>query len=146
VTEVAIHFKRPPLLLFKTCAAAEQMSPNTLLLRLQPDEGISLGFEVKAPGLEICVNALSLDFSYRAAFGANPADAYETLLLDCMRGDLTLFIRYDWLELAWALMDPFLRRWQEDGTLEVFPYSAGSWGPKEANEFIERDGRRWRTP
>lgn len=145
VTEVAIQFKQPPLLLFKSCAL-EQFSPNTLVLRIQPDEGISLGFEVKPPGPEICVSPLSLDFSYKAAFGESPPDAYETLLLDCMRGDSTLFIRHDWIELAWALLTPVLEAWE--ATLpQGFPnYQAGTWGPEEADALMARDGRQWRRP
>ncbi len=145
VTEVAIHFKKPPLLLFKACPV-EQLSPNVLVLRIQPDEGISLTFEVKEPGPEVCVNSLSLDFSYQTAFGTAPPEAYETLLLDCMRGDSTLFTRQDWVELAWSLLTPLLESWQATRA-ENFPtYNAGSWGPEEADAFIERDGRRWRRP
>ncbi|MBI2361465.1 MAG: glucose-6-phosphate dehydrogenase [Deltaproteobacteria bacterium] len=143
ITEIAIHFKQPPLLLFKACPI-EKVSPNVLLLRIQPDEGISLTFEVKPPGSEICVNSLSLDFNYRGAFGAAPPEAYETLLLDCMRGDSTLFTRHDWVELAWFLMDPILRCW-ESKLPEDFPnYAAGSSGPRQADALIESDRRRWR--
>ena len=145
ITEVAIQFKQPPLLLFKSCAL-EQFSPNTLVLRIQPDEGISLGFEVKPPGPEICVSPLSLDFSYQAAFGESPPDAYETLLLDSMRGDSTLFIRHDWIELAWSLLTPVLEAW-ESRPPHGFPnYQAGTWGPEEADALMERDGRQWRRP
>ena len=142
VTEIAIHFKRPPLLLFQACSVA-QPSPNVLVIRIQPDEGISLTFEVKAPGTEICVNSLSLDFSYRAAFGGGSPDAYETLLLDCMEGDSTLFTRHDWVELAWSLMTPLLKN-REDVELPI--YKAGTWGPEAADLFIGEDDRRWRCP
>ena len=145
VTEVAIQFKEPPLLLFKSCAL-DQFSPNTLVLRIQPEEGISLTFEVKPPGGEICVRPLSLDFSYKAAFGGGPPDAYETLLLDSMRGDSTLFIRHDWIELAWSLLTPVLEAW-ESGQPHGFPnYQAGTWGPEEADALMESDGRQWRRP
>ena len=145
VTEIAIHFKRPPLLLFQACPV-EQLSPNVLVMRIQPNEGISLTFEVKPPGPDICVSSLSLDFNYHSAFGEDPPDAYETLLVDCMRGDSTLFTRHDWVEMAWSLMTPILQAWE--GTQPTgFPnYKAGTWGPKEADLFIERDGRRWRRP
>ena len=145
VTEIAIQFKQPPLLLFKGCAL-DHVSPNTLILRIQPDEGVSLTFEVKPPGPEICVSSLSLDFSYQRAFGEGPPDAYETLLLDCMRGDSTLFIRHDWIELAWSLLTPVLETWEAIPPQGFPNYAAGTWGPREADAFIERDGRHWRRP
>jgi glucose-6-phosphate 1-dehydrogenase len=146
VTEIAIQFKRPPLLLFKACAAVEDLSPNVLVLRIQPDEGVSLTFEVKPPGPDICVNALSLDFKYEQAFGSSPPEAYETLLEDCIEGDSTLYTRHDWVELAWALVDPIIKTWSNEKPAGIPQYESGSWGPKEADEFIQRDGRRWRRP
>jgi glucose-6-phosphate 1-dehydrogenase len=143
VTEIAIHFKRPPLLLFKSCSV-EQLNSNVLVMRIQPDEGISLTFEVKPPGPEICVSSLCLDFDYEAAFGAALPDAYETLLLDCIRGDSTLFIRQDWVELAWSILTPLLQTGQAPRTGELARYQAGSWGPPEADALIEKDGREWR--
>lgn len=145
VTEIAIHFKRPPLLLFRACPI-ENLSPNVLLLRIQPDEGISLTFEVKPPGPEICVSSLSLDFNYKGAFGTAPPEAYETLLIDCLRGDSTLFTRYDWVELAWSLMSPILQAWESTPPAHFPNYPAGSWGPKEAEALIETDRRHWRQP
>ncbi len=145
VTEVAIEFKRPPLLLFKGCAV-EDVSPNVLVLRIQPDEGVSLTFEVKPPGPDICINPLSLDFKYEQAFGNSPPEAYEALLEDCIEGDSTLFTRHDWVESAWALMDPIIQVWNLSKP-KTFPnYEAGYWGPKEADEFMQREGRRWRKP
>jgi glucose-6-phosphate 1-dehydrogenase len=145
VTEIAIEFKRPPMLLFKNCAV-EDMSPNVLVIRIQPDEGISLTFEVKPPGPEICVSALSLNFNYAESFGNSSPEAYETLLEDCIEGDSTLFTRHDWVESAWALMDPIIQVWSLS-TPKSFPnYEAGSWGPKDADDFMQRDGRRWRRP
>jgi glucose-6-phosphate 1-dehydrogenase len=141
VTEIAIHFKKPPLMFFNACSAVEELNSNVLVMRIQPDEGISLTFEVKSPGPEVCVNSLCLNFEYEEAFGAAPPDAYETLLLDCLRGDSTLFTRQDWVDCAWSLITPLLQA--ERG--ERLPmYDAGAWGPKEADEFIERDGRQWR--
>jgi glucose-6-phosphate 1-dehydrogenase len=145
ITEVAIQFKRPPMLMFRSCAV-EDVSPNVMVIRVQPDEGISLTFEVKPPGPEICVSPLSLDFKYDEAFGRAPPEAYETLLEDCIEGDSTLFTRSDWVELAWALVDPIINVWK-NGKPKTFPvYPAGSWGPAEADEFMQRDGRRWRRP
>ncbi len=145
VTEIAIQFKRPPMLLFKACAV-EEVSPNVLVLRIQPDEGISLTFEVKPPGPNICISPLSLNFNYEQAFGNSPPDSYETLLEDCIEGDSTLFTRHDWVELAWALMDPIIQVWTLSKPKNFPNYDAGSWGPRDADEFMQRDGRRWRNP
>ena len=132
-------------MMFQACPV-EKLSPNVLVMRLQPDEGISLTFEVKPPGPEICVSSLSLDFNYQAAFGESPPDAYETLLLDCTRGDSTLFTRHDWVEMAWSLITPVIRAWERTQPKSFPNYEAGSWGPKEADLIIERDGRQWRHP
>jgi glucose-6-phosphate 1-dehydrogenase len=145
VSEIAIQFKRPPLLLFRSCAV-DDVSPNVLVVRIQPDEGISLTFEVKPPGPDICVSPLSLDFNYEEGFGSAPPEAYETLLEDCIEGDSTLFTRHDWVESAWSLMDPIIQAWRRTAPKDFPNYEAGSWGPKEANEFMQRDGRRWRRP
>jgi glucose-6-phosphate 1-dehydrogenase len=146
VTEIAIQFKRPPLLLFKACAAVDDLSPNVLVIRIQPDEGVSLTFEVKPPGPEICVSPLGLDFKYQQAFGSSPPEAYETLLEDCIEGDSTLFTRHDEVELSWSLVDPIIKTWERIKPTNFPNYEAGSWGPKEADEFIQRDHRRWRRP
>ncbi len=145
VTEVAIQFKRPPMLLFKACAV-EDVSPNVLVMRIQPDEGISLTFEVKPPGPGICVAPLSLNFNYEQSFGASPPEAYETLLEDSIEGDSTLFTRHDWVELAWALMDPIIQVWNLSKPKGFPNYEAASWGPAEADEFMKQDGKRWRKP
>jgi glucose-6-phosphate 1-dehydrogenase len=145
VTEVAIQFKRPPLLLFKS-HAVEDVNPNVLVMRIQPDEGVSLTFEVKPPGHDMVISPLSLDFNYEEAFGNSPPEAYETLLEDCMEGDSTLFTRHDWVELAWSLVDPIIQVWNLSKPRNFPNYDAGSWGPKEADEFMAREGRRWRRP
>jgi glucose-6-phosphate 1-dehydrogenase len=145
VTEIAIQFKRPPMLLFKACAV-DEVSPNVMVLRIQPDEGISLTFEVKPPGPDICISPLSLNFNYEQAFGNSPPDSYETLLEDCIEGDSTLFTRHDWVELAWALMDPIIQVWSLSKPKNFSNYEAGSWGPKESDDFMHKDGRRWRKP
>jgi glucose-6-phosphate 1-dehydrogenase len=145
VTEIAIQFKRPPLLLFKSCAV-EDVNPNVLVIRIQPDEGVSLRFEVKPPGPDLCVSPLSLDFKYEQAFGSSPPEAYETLLEDCIEGDSTLFTRHDEVELAWSLVDPIIQTWDRIKPTDFPNYEAGSWGPKQADEFLQRDGRRWRRP
>jgi len=145
VTEVAIQFKRPPLLLFKSHDVGA-VKPNVLVMRIQPDEGVSLTFEVKPPGPDMVIKPLSLDFKYEQAFGQSPPEAYETLLEDCIEGDSTLFTRHDWVESAWALMDPIIQVWNLSKPRGFPNYEAGSWGPIEADEFIQRDGRIWRRP
>ena len=145
VTEVAIEFKRPPLLLFKS-HAVEDVSPNVLVMRIQPDEGVSLTFEVKPPGPDMVIKPLSLDFNYAESFGNSPPEAYETLLEDCIEGDSTLFTRHDWVELAWSLVDPIIQVWNLSKPRNFPIYEAGSWGPREADEFMQREGRRWRRP
>ena len=145
VTEIAIQFKRPPLLLFKSCAV-EDVAPNVLVIRIQPDEGVALTFEVKPPGPDICVSPLKLDFKYEEAFGNSSPEAYETLLEDCIEGDSTLYTRHDWVELAWLLMDPIIKTWDKAWPKEFPNYQVGTWGPKEADDFMQRDGRRWRRP
>jgi glucose-6-phosphate 1-dehydrogenase len=145
VSEIAIQFKRPPMLMFRACAV-DEVSPNVLVMRIQPDEGIALTFEVKPPGPDICVSPLSLDFRYDEAFGSSPPEAYETLLEDCIEGDSTLFTRSDWVELAWSLVDPIIRVWENNKPQAVSSYRAGSWGPASADEFLQRAGRRWRQP
>ncbi|MGH7855519.1 MAG: glucose-6-phosphate dehydrogenase [Candidatus Binatia bacterium] len=143
LTEVAIQFKRPPMLLFKS-HAVEDVSPNVLVMRIQPDEGVSLTFEVKPPGPDMVISPLSLDFKYEQAFGSSPPEAYEALLEDCIEGDSTLYTRHDWVESAWALMDPIIQVWNLSKPRNFPNYEVGSWGPKEAGEFLARDGRRWR--
>ena len=145
VTEIAIQFKRPPMLLFKS-HAVEDVNPNVLVMRIQPDEGVSLTFEVKPPGHDMIIRPLSLDFNYEEAFGNSPPEAYETLLEDCIEGDSTLFTRHDWVELAWSLVDPIIQVWNLSKPRNFPNYEAGSWGPKEADEFMAREGRRWRRP
>src|SRR6266480_3673130 len=145
VSEVAIQFKRPPMLLFKS-HAVEDVNPNVLVMRIQPDEGVSMTFEVKPPGHDMVIRPLSLDFNYEEAFGNSPPEAYEALLEDCIEGDSTLFTRHDWVELAWSLVDPIIQVWNLSRPRNFPNYDAGSWGPKEADEFMAREGRRWRRP
>src|SRR5262249_55995908 len=109
--EIEIECKGPRLGLVRSGAAVDDVSPNVLVMRIQPDEGVSLTFEVKPPGPEICVSPLSLDFKYEQAFGNTSPEAYETLLEDCIEGDSTLYTRHDWVEEAWALVDPIIKTW-----------------------------------
>jgi glucose-6-phosphate 1-dehydrogenase len=142
VTEVAVQFKRPPHLPF-SADAAEHLDANSLVLRIQPDEGISLRFGAKAPTPTLSIRTVNMDFLYGSAFLSDVPEAYETLILDVMRGDGTLFTRQDGVERAWEICDPLLEQW-EAGQPQA--YAAGSWGPDKADELMARDGRRWRRP
>ena len=144
-TEVASRVKRVPHLLFKPLLS-EEIEPNVLVLCVQPSEGISLTFQAKQPGPKLCMCTVTMDFNYRSAFRVPSPDAYERLLLDSLAGDPMLFSREDWIDGSWSILAPVLERW-EKGPSPSFPnYRSGSWGPKEADELIERDGRQWRTP
>jgi glucose-6-phosphate 1-dehydrogenase len=140
-TEVAITFKTPPLHLFRQMGG-DSLTPNLLVLRIQPDEGISLRFGAKVPGTRSDVRPVNMDFRYGAAFGADPPEAYERLLLDAMIGDSTLFTRWDSVESAWSLLTPVLDAWG-NGERPLEFYEAGSWGPDGARYLTERDGREW---
>jgi glucose-6-phosphate 1-dehydrogenase len=145
VTDIVIQFKQVPLILFRE-TPVEKLMPNQLILHIQPDEGISLRFEAKVPGFGIDTRPVLMDFSYQKAFGTKPLTGYETLLHGCMVGDATLFLRADFVETAWAFLQPIIDVW---GTLPArkFPnYTAGTWGPKDAEELITADGRQWRNP
>jgi len=141
VSEIAIQFRRAPHIVFR----GQGLEANSLVLNIQPEEGISISFHAKLPGQEMRLTRVSMDFNYHAAFGGVERSAYATLLNDCMRGDATLFDRADGVEAAWALVDPILDAWRDQKP--PFPnYAAGTWGPREADELLERDGRRWRKP
>ncbi|MHB8670606.1 MAG: glucose-6-phosphate dehydrogenase [Acidimicrobiales bacterium] len=144
VTEVAMQFHRVPHLPF-AISQVEGLSPDALVLRIQPDEGITLRFGAKVPGQAFRVRSVSMDFFYGAAFLEEAPEAYERLLLDALVGDPTLFIRTDEVEQAWRIADPVLAAWV-DGVSPVARYDAGTWGPEEAVELIGRDGRQWRSP
>jgi glucose-6-phosphate 1-dehydrogenase len=142
VSEITIQFKEVPHLLFRD-GLTESIQPNVMSVRIQPDEGISLQFSAKVPGTTPQIRPVRMDFRYGESFGAAPPTAYETLLLDCMLGDSTLFNRDDAVDLAWELVTPILDGWKRDGEKGLTFYEAGSWGPKEADQFVERDGRAW---
>ncbi|HEY2933053.1 MAG TPA: glucose-6-phosphate dehydrogenase [Acidobacteriota bacterium] len=143
ITEVAIEFKKPPVPLFNEKTAGT-LEPNLLVLRIQPDEGISIRIEVKIPGQRVRIRPVTLDFRYGSSFGVELSEAYERLLLDCMLGDSTLFTRRDGLETTWEFITKILQGWRQQGLRSLPQYEAGTWGPAEANALIERDGRRWR--
>ncbi|MGD8485546.1 MAG: glucose-6-phosphate dehydrogenase, partial [Chloroflexota bacterium] len=158
-----VQFNQPPLTLFKDSASDPE--PNMLAMRIQPDEGILLRFAAKVPDLGLDVRSVNMDFTYGSTFLSDAPEAYETLLLDAMLGDASLFTRADEVEAAWSLVTPLNELWTEwgagggngrsgrpsgrarrfgklDGSLQ--PYEAGSWGPDAADRLLQRDGRRWR--
>jgi glucose-6-phosphate 1-dehydrogenase len=141
-TEIAIEFKDVPHRLFADAATDPQ--PNLLAIRVQPDEGILLRFGSKVPGLGLEIRPVTMDFTYGAAFSADTPDAYETLMLDAMLGDQSLFTRADEVEAAWAIVGPIHDAWLDSPAPEFPNYPAGSWGPEAAAHLIERDDRRWR--
>jgi glucose-6-phosphate 1-dehydrogenase len=143
-TEIAIQFRRPPLQIFKRTSPTP-VAPNLLIVNVQPDEGISLRFEAKLPGTRMQIAPVMMNFRYRTAFGGPVPEAYETLLLDAMLGDPTLFARHDFVEAAWALITPVHEAWCAMAATSIPQYEAGEWGPSEADQFLARDGRRWRT-
>ncbi len=146
-TEIAIQFKLPPLMLFGESATPPE--PNLLAMRIQPDEGIMLRFAAKVPELGLDVRSVNMDFTYGLSFAREAPEAYETLLLDAMLGDASLFTRADEVEAAWAIVSPVIKTWQgwdAEGTpdSDICFYEAGSWGPDAADRLMEHDGRRWR--
>ncbi|HXQ20460.1 MAG TPA: glucose-6-phosphate dehydrogenase [Candidatus Acidoferrales bacterium] len=143
VTEIAIHFRRAPHLLFGR-TPADRLESNVLALRIQPDEGIALKFVAKRPGQGLRVRPVNMEFRYGSAFGVEEPSAYETLLLECMRGDATLFARGEWVEQAWAHVMPIIETWRSAEPSNFPNYEAGSWGPEEADALLARDGRVWR--
>ena len=143
--EIAIQFRRVPHLIFRG-VSSEVLNPNTLIFRIQPDEGIFLTFEAKHPGAKLCLSSVTMNFNYQEAYGMELPGAYERLLLDCMTRDKTLFSRSDWLELSWKLLMPLIDSWATQEAPGYPNYPSGSWGPKAADSLLEQDGRRWRNP
>jgi glucose-6-phosphate 1-dehydrogenase len=137
LTQIAVVFRQAPIQMFRSLEP-ESLKQNKLLITLQPSEGFSLVFSVKTPGRPLTFTDRALQFDYRQAFGGELPEAYETLLLDIMIGDQTLFVTANFTETAWRLYDPILT-----GPRDVYPYTAGSWGPKEADSIVERNGHRW---
>lgn len=147
ITEIAIQFRPAPHRLFKDIVGADGLSPNWLVIQVQPDEGISLKFATKQPGQANQIRYLNMDFKYGTAFGTRSPSAYERLIHDCMLGDPSLFSRSDQVQVAWAFVDPILNKWKElnNGKAPTFPnYAAGSWGPEASDELISSAGFSWR--
>jgi glucose-6-phosphate 1-dehydrogenase len=145
VSEIAIHFKPVPHRLFNR-QASQSLEPNLLVLEIQPDEGIALKFAVKVPGPTMNLRPVNMIFQYGSAFNVRSPDAYERLLLDAMLGDGTLFTRRDEVEAAWRTVTQIMRGWEQLPDERLPVYEAGTWGPREADAFVNRDGRAWRRP
>ncbi len=142
-TDITITFRRPPHRLFAGTEVAD-FAPNVLVLHLQPDEGISLTFEAKVPGPVVKTGGVEMSFNYADHFGRTPSTGYETLLYDCICGDPTLFQRADSVETGWSVVEPVLDVWRALPARAFPNYAAGSWGPKDSDELLARDGRAWR--
>jgi glucose-6-phosphate 1-dehydrogenase len=144
-SEISIQFKCPPFQIFND-TKTENICSNELLLQIQPEERITLRFEAKVPGHQIKVKPVAMGFDYADAFHEKPTTGYETLIYDCMIGDPTLFQRSDQIENAWKIVTPILKNWEESAPQDFPNYSAGMWGPKEAEDLLTADGRSWRNP
>ena len=143
VTEIVIQFRRAPFQLFRD-TPVEKLTPNLLVMHIQPDEGISLRFGAKVPGAHVRVGGVTMDFHYADYFGTEPSTGYERLLYDCMIGDATLFQRADMVEAGWGVVEPILDIWKALPARQFPNYPAGTWGPKEADDLLKKDGRFWR--
>ena len=144
ITEISIHFKQPPLRLFS--AACEIRDPNVLVLGVQPHEEISLHLGVKYPGIGNQLYPVNMNFNYERDVQGDFHFAlpYERLILDCMKGDQTLFARQDGIEAMWSVVDPIIERWENTPAPDFPNYAAGTWGPDKADDLIQSDGRNWR--
>jgi glucose-6-phosphate 1-dehydrogenase len=144
-TEVTVVFKQPPMRLFNQTGSSpcDDIQPNLITMRIQPDDGISLRFGAKVPSTGMSVCPVVMDFNYAAAFGTSSANGYERLLLDAMLGDATLFAHRDGVEATWALYTPVLEAWAASPQKDFPNYASGTWGPEAADELLARDGRQW---
>jgi glucose-6-phosphate 1-dehydrogenase len=141
-TEIAIQFRPVPHRLFRESSSDPEA--NLLAIRIQPDEGIMLRFGAKTPGLGVDVRNVTMDFTYGSAFTVDSPDAYETLILDALLGDASLFTRADEVEEAWSIVDPIVGSWADSESPPFPNYAAGTWGPEAADDLMAREGRRWR--
>jgi glucose-6-phosphate 1-dehydrogenase len=144
MTEISIHFRRAPFLLFRK-TSVEQLTPNQLTIQIQPEEGIKLQFGGKVPGPVVTMGSVDMSFKYSDYFGSTPNTGYETLLYDCMKGDPTLFHRSDTVDVGWSVVTPILDVWAALPPRNFPNYPAGTWGPKEADDLLAHDGRQWRN-
>ena len=146
VTEIAIQFKKPPTLLFGSRSHENDIQPNLLIIRIQPDEGISLRFGAKVPGPHTNVRPVEMDFKYSSVFEMSTATGYERLLLDALLGDQTLFTHRDGVEASWALYTPVLNHWEGHKPRNFPNYESGTWGPIDAFVLLAKEGREWVNP
>ena len=144
VTEIAVVFKKAPHLPF-TDTATEELGQNAIVIRVQPDEGVTLRFGAKVPGAQMEVRDVTMDFGYGRAFTESSPEAYERLILDVLLGDPPLFPRHEEVELSWQILDPIERYWERQ-SVGPEQYASGGWGPHSADELMRRDGREWRLP
>jgi glucose-6-phosphate 1-dehydrogenase len=142
ISEIAIIFRPVPHMAFPPQALID-IQPNNLVIRIQPEEAILLHFQAKRPGLQMRLSAQEMRFTYRDAYQIEPPEAYETLLLDAICGDATLFMRADQVEAAWSVISPVLEAWEAAPPVDFPNYPAGSWGPEASETLIARDGRSW---
>lgn len=142
ISEIAVTFKQAPGNLLQL--NGKKNNPNTLVIRIQPDEGISLKMNCKVPGLSAQIQPVKMDFRYGSYFGSTPPEAYERLICDCTAGDSTLFARFDEVKASWKLLTPILYNWKKHKPNNFPNYSSGTWGPPEADEMLMRNGRKWR--
>jgi glucose-6-phosphate 1-dehydrogenase len=142
-TEIVIQFRRTPFVLFRN-TTVKNLETNRLVIHIQPEEGISLSFGAKVPGSIMKLGLVNMDFDYSTYFGLEHSTGYERLLRDCMAGDPTLFQRSDMVEAGWNVIQPILDVWRALPARGFPNYAAGSWGPIEADDLLERDGRSWR--
>jgi glucose-6-phosphate 1-dehydrogenase len=142
-TEITIQFKRAPFQLFRD-TPVETLTPNQLVIHIQPDEGVSLSFSAKVPGPQLRLGDVNMNFEYSDYFGSTPSTGYERLLYDCMMGDATLFQRADMVEAGWSVVQPILDVWRALPPRDFPNYAAGTWGPPESVELLRRSGRSWR--
>ena len=140
VSAVTLQFRQPPHVIFSN---EEELPASTLTIRIQPEEGISLSFNGKMPGPDVRLGTVQMDFDYAQTFGGPTPEAYETLLLDCLRGDATLYASSDWIEESWQLLMPVLEAWNAPSSRRVPQYPAGSWGPRETDQLFDREWRQW---
>jgi glucose-6-phosphate 1-dehydrogenase len=143
-SEIAIQFKQAPFTPFRE-TPVERLTPNDLILQIQPEEGMTLRFSAKIPGPNVHMDGVEMKFNYKDHFKSAPSTGYETLIYDCMTGDATLFNRADNIEMGWRVVQPVLDAWAKEGAKELPIYPAGSAGPAEADALMARDGRRWRA-
>jgi glucose-6-phosphate 1-dehydrogenase len=143
-SEIAIQFKQAPFALFRD-TPVDRLTPNDLILQIQPEEGMTLRFSAKIPGPSVHMDGVEMKFNYKDHFKAAPSTGYETLIYDCMIGDATLFQRADNIEAGWRVVQPALDAWAKDRAEHLPLYPAGSVGPSQADALLARDGRHWRS-